>query len=55
MTKGVVMAGDKVIGTFEVTPYPWEELRVTFQSGLRVENVFKQGTKDGTPIRLVTT
>jgi hypothetical protein len=54
MTQGVVMFGNKIVGTFEVKPYPHEELIVKFKEGLRVGATFEAATEVGNPLRLVT-
>ena len=53
LTTGAIFFGEKMVGTFEVRPFPHEELVVKFQEGLRVAQIIELATEAGMPLQLM--
>jgi len=47
MIKGTIVAGKTVIGSFEVSDWPREELITKFRDGLRLHHIFQLAEKHG--------
>lgn len=52
MLKGIAVVDGEQIGTFELVPYPVEQIVVSFKDGLRVQQYLEHVTENALTVEL---